>query len=474
MVKVLFVIPKQSEEYPEYPHTGVGYLSEYLIKNKIENRIIDMRLGCSLSKLLEKINQFLPDFIAITMVTANRNRGYDLANLLKKEAKARIIIGGPHVSMIKSKVLEECKADFAIKCEGEEALLELVRGIKPKKIKNLIYRKNNKIIENPARKFIKNLDKIPWPRYETAELEKYGGRGRSIVTSRGCPYSCIYCSAHFGSGKLFRARSPENIMEEIKYWVGQGIRYFHIVDDNFTFDKKRTIEICNLIIKNKIKATFACDGIRADKVDYEVLKKMRRAGFKYLSFGVESGNNRILGILKKGERIEQIEKAIKDSIRLGFEVYLFFLVGSPGETVKDVQDSINIALKYDVAGANFYNLVPFPGTELYNYVEKNKLFIIPPEEYLKNAPYYSDEPVFSTPEFPRKDRIKMLRKTEQIRHTIRNRVLRKRLSKLGLIGKIAYPFLKYDFIKEVLIGRFLVKIPFVRNLVKEKTEQVFI
>jgi len=454
MVEVLFIIPKQSEDYPEYPHTGIGYLSEYLSLEKIKSKVIDMRLGHTDSEVLNSIGKINPQLIAVSMVTANRDRAYNLINSIKDRFKeARVVVGGPHISMMKSLALKECKADFAIKGEGEEALLELAKGKKLEKIANLIFRKDANIIENPPRCFIKELDKIPWPKYQAFELDKYSGGGRSIVTSRGCPYSCIYCSAHLGSGKLFRARSPENIIQEIKYWNSKGIKYFHIVDDNFTFDKKRALEICDLIIKNKIKATFACDGIRADKVDFQVLRKMREAGFKYLSFGVEAGNNKVLSRIKKSETIEQIEKAIKDSISLGFEVYLFFLVGSPSETKEDVQDSINLALRYNIAGANFYNLVPFPGTELYDYVFKNKLFIIKPEQYLKDAPYYSDTPVFFTPEFSRKDRINMLKKTKQVRHKIRNRVLKKRLKKLGLLGKLAYPFLKYEFIKEILIGR---------------------
>jgi len=338
----------------------------------------------------------------------------------------------------------------------------------------LIYRDENNIIENPDRPWLTNLDKIHWPKHEKAQLKGYKGGGISIVTSRGCPYQCIYCSAKLVAGQCFRARSPKNILEELKYWIKKGQKYFHIVDDNFTLNKERVIQLCDLIPKNKIKATFACDGVRADRVDYETLEKMKQAGFKYLSFGVEGGNNKILKTIKKGETIEQIDKAIKDSIKLGFEVYLFFLVGSPTETVKDVEDSIKLALKYLISGANFYNLVPFPGTELYDYVEKNNLFIIQPKQYLKDAPYYSNIPVFETPEFPKNERIRMLKRTKKIRQQIRRKVLKRRLNKLGFIGKLSHPLLKYDFIKDTIIGKFLVKIPIIRNIVKKKTEQAFV
>ncbi len=476
MKKILFIVPQQSDEYPEYPHTGIGYLSEFLTKNKIDNKIIDMRLGYTIKDALNLLKKYKPDFVGITLITAKRDKGYELINSVANECsktKCKVVIGGPHVSMISSKVLEECRADFAVKGEGEETLLELLRGKNTKKIDGLIFRNQGKIIENKDRKWLINLDKLPWPKHEKAELKKYKGGGVSIVTSRGCPYQCIYCSAKLVAGQCFRVRSPENILEELEYWNQNKINYFHIVDDNFTLNKERVVELCNLILKNKITSTFACDGVRADRVDYETLKKMKQAGFKYLSFGVEGGNNKVLQAIKKGETIEQIKKAIEDSIKLGFEVYLFFLVGSPTETQKDVEDSIALALKYSIAGVNFYNLVPFPGTELYDYVEKNNLFLIKPEQYLKDAPYYSNTPVFETPEFPKKQRIRMLKKTKEIRQKIKRRVLKQRLEKLGLLGKISYPLLRFEFVKDVLVGKFLVKIPLLRKFIKRKTIEAF-
>ena len=473
MKKILFVVPPQSKEYPEYPHTGIGYLSEYLTKREVQNKVIDMRLGHHIDYVSEEAEKFKPDFIGVTMVTAGRNEGYKVINLLKSKGYS-IVIGGPHISMLKSKVLEECNADFAIKCEGEKPLFELISGKKLEDIKNLIYRKGGKIIENPDRPFIQNLNALPWPKHEMTELQKYRGGGVSIVTSRGCPYRCVYCSASLGMGKGYRARSPKNVIAEIKYWNDKGSKYFHIVDDNFTLDKARVIKLCDFIQKNNIKATFACDGVRADRVDYEVLKRMKESGFKYLSFGVEGGNNKVLKAIKKGETIEQIEKAIKDSIELGFQVYLFFLVGSPKETVKDVEDSIKLALKYPIAGANFYNLVPFPGTELFDYVKKKGNFLIKPEVYLRDAPYYGDSPIFETKEFSKEERRNALIRTRKIRTIIRRKILKKRLERFGLLGSFAYIFLKYDFIKEIIVERFLVNIPLIRKIIKKKTEEAFI
>lgn len=157
-----------------------------------------------------------------------------------------------------------------------------------------------------------------------------------ILSSRGCPFSCIFCPVSLAIGKRLRVRSAGNVVDEVDYWfkIKKGYRRFSILDDNFTFYKERTIAICDEIKKRGLKnIILRCgNGIRADKVDREVLEKMKEAGFTYVSYGVESGSERVLKILKKGETIEQIENAIKTSTELGFDVTLFFVIGAPYET----------------------------------------------------------------------------------------------------------------------------------------------
>jgi radical SAM superfamily enzyme YgiQ (UPF0313 family) len=308
---------------PEEPHPGIGYLSEFLTSNGIENYVIDMRLGYTLKKLMKKIKEINPDLIGITLMTLRHDIAIKIIEKIKSNFNCKIVVGGPHVSLFRKKVLEECKADFAIKHEGEYTLLELCQGKNLKNIKGLIYRNGNKIIENPDRPFIENLDTLPFPKYRKFELEKYPDiftfkknimikKSIPIITSRGCPFNCIYCPVKTVMGNKWRVRSAENVAEELKYWYKMGYRIFEFWDDNFTLDKKRVYKICDLIKKNNLVnlQLSISNGIRADTVDKRLLKRMKEVGFNHIAFGVEAGNNKILKIIRKGETIETIEIAI--------------------------------------------------------------------------------------------------------------------------------------------------------------------
>jgi radical SAM superfamily enzyme YgiQ (UPF0313 family) len=168
------------------------------------------------------------------------------------------------------------------------------------------------------------------------------------------------------------------------------------------------------------------NGIRADTVDYKLLKLMKEVGFKSIGIGVESGNNLILKNLKKGETIQQIEQTIKDAIDLGYDITLYFLIGSPGETLNEVKESINLALKYPVQKVAFYNIIPFPGSELYEWAEKNKIFIKKYPQYMnEEEEHWSNNPVYSTKEFPLKDRKKAYKLTREVMKEIEKRNYKK-------------------------------------------------
>jgi radical SAM superfamily enzyme YgiQ (UPF0313 family) len=344
----------------------------------------------------------------------------------------------------------------------------------PVKIKNLIYRKKGKIIENACREPI-DLEKLPFPKYEKFEMEKYRSNAIPIVSSRGCPYQCIYCPIKITMGRKFRFRSPESIIKEIKYWYKKGYRQFRIQDDNFTLLKERVHRFCDMIEKSGMdNLLFSCDnGVRADKVDEELLKKMKKVGFKYISFGVEAGTDRVLKAIKKGENIGVIDKAIKTACNLGFEVTLFFLVGSPTETSDDVTESIKIALKYDIKDVRFYNIIPFPRTELYDWIQENNYFLESPEVYLNNISHWDNKPIFKTPELDEKQRKELLKRTKQIRSTIRRRWFRKRLWNMGVTGKIMSPILQFEFIRDPLMNSKFIQRGPLKSFVRRFTERTF-
>jgi radical SAM superfamily enzyme YgiQ (UPF0313 family) len=257
-------------------------------------------------------------------------------------------------------------------------------------------------------------------------------------------------------GREYRIRSAENVVEEVRYWYDRGYHEFDFQDDNFTLKKDRVYQICDLIEKNNLKEIqIMCgNGVRADLVDRDLLKRMYEVGFNNITIGVEAGNNKILKRIKKGEDIETIEYAIRIACELGYDVTLAFMVGHPEETLEDVEDSIQLALKYPVALANFFNIVPFPKTELYDWIEKNNYFIRKPEEYLNADPHYDNEPVFATPEFSLTERRKALIRTKKIVRLTKRRDMECKLRryKLGRYwGKLLATFVYSKLISQTLL-----------------------
>ncbi len=433
--RILFCIPPQKEFKPIRPHSGIGYLSAFLSENNIENDVIDMTRGYSLEHLQRKIRSFKPDIVGFSLVTQGYPDAYNLIAKVREE-NIPVVVGGPHASVFRVKVLEDSRADFVVKLEGEHTLLELMNGRELSQIKGLIYREGESIIENDDRPFIQDLDSLPIPTFDKFEINKYPEKSIPIITSRGCPYSCIYCPVSLSIGRQLRMRSPENILEEMKYWYERGYRRFVFHDDNFTFDKERVIRLCDLIVKEGFgDLILDCpNGIRADKVDEELLTHMKDAGFSLIAFGVEAANNKVLKRLRKAEPIEVIEQSIALACDMGFNVTLFFLLGSPEEEEADVEESFRLALKYPVNEVCFYNIIPYPGTELYDWLEQNDYFIKDQNEYLKSESAHYVDPVFITPQLSRELRWQLLMRGKKISREVRRKSIKRRLQGSGVPG----------------------------------------
>ena len=189
-------------------------------------------------------------------------------------------------------------------------------------IKGILYRDREEVRFSGEREFIANLDEFPFPTYEGFKLEKYG-TSMVLNSSRGCPYKCIFCGAPRILGKKWRNRSAQGMVEELEYWYKRGYRNFCFSDSNFVIEKMRVIEFCDEVIRRNLNVRVTADGLRADHVNRFILEKMRKAGFAAVVFGVESGSNKVLHNLKKGETREQIESAIATATDLGFHVTLF-------------------------------------------------------------------------------------------------------------------------------------------------------
>ncbi|MBA4416365.1 MAG: hypothetical protein C0392_00415 [Syntrophus sp. (in: bacteria)] len=421
--RILFIYP----DYPNnhyggknpHPPIGIGYIAELLKKNNIETTLVDMGLQLPSKHLQERIEEFKPDLVAISLMTFRYKHHYALLKDIKSQIDVPIVVGGPHVTALRAKALEQCKnIDFGIFLEGEYTMLELCQGEYLEKIKGLIYRENGVIISNGARILIKELDTLPFPKYQNIDLSRYQDV-RYICSSRGCPYNCAFCQSKSMLGKKYRVRSAQNIFDEIIFWYNNGYRDFNFVDDNFTMDRKRVYTLCNLIKQsNMMDLDLSASGVRADQISEDLLKEMKESGFTHLCFGVESASDNVLKALNKKETIGTIEQSVELANRLGFFVRLYFVVGSPYETFEDVKKSIEFAEKYSTGGCNFGSLMPLPDTGLMEWVQENGTLLMEPDYYLNEFAEFERIPYFDGPGMTIEEKMAALEMTEKVRNRL--------------------------------------------------------
>ena len=440
-VEVMLLVPPSGDA--SYPYPGLGYIAHSLYRHGVTYFVVDMRLGYSSDDVVALINRYRPTTIGVTMMSRRYKYTYALLHKLKSTfPNIRLVVGGPHISVFREQALKECDAiDYGVVLEGENAILDIISGKLLENTQGILWRNGSEIEFGGERNFITDLDSVGYPEYKGFELNRYREKVSCLVTSRGCPYECIYCPVASAVGRQFRWRTAESVVEEIEYWVREGMLDFYIRDDNFTLRKDRVYAICSLLrergLEKKIRLSIP-GGIRADRVDYEMLREMRSSGFVGLCFGVESGSDQILKNLRKREEVVTIERAIQDACELGFNVGLFFLIGSPGETPEEVEASFQLAKKYPIDHVQFNNLVPYPGTPLFEWIQANARFLRKPDEYLNSNKRYDVDPIFETDDFTEQQRRQALKRGQQISIVVHRNLLRKRLTlSYGKIGAIA-------------------------------------
>lgn len=436
---------------------GLGYIAESLNRAGIKYDYFDISFG-NVRRLLDKIGEFQPDLIGIRMMSFLYKRNYDIIKRIKSRYKdIKVVIGGPHISTMRGRVLEECEAiDFGVVLEGEETIIELCSGNDSDEIKGLVHRENGTVKYAGDREFIRKLDEVPYPTYKGFPLNRYLGSENTpipIITSRGCPYKCTYCPVSLAIGSKFRTRGASNVVDELEYWYAKGRFVFSVLDDNFTLVSKRVYEICDEIERRGLKGLrMTCgNGVRADRVDRPLLQRMKEVGFAHLGFGVEAANGNVLHTLKKGEDIADIETAVRLACELGFSVELFFMVGSPTETWENIEESVRLALRYPVTSVKFFNIVPYPRTELYDWVEGNNYLVSRPEEYLNRSSIHDEKPLFFTPELSISDRVKALHYTRGVSKLIRKREYRKKFARCGAFADVLSRWAVSDFVENRLL-----------------------
>lgn len=366
------------------PPLGLGYLTSYLESKGHSVKVIDgLNLGWSNERIAASCSDV--DIVGVSILSAYLSEAIDLTRILKSKGKT-VVIGGQHVTALPYSSLKETGADYAVCGEGEITFVSLLEAILNNKRTEAIPGVVAADTETPLikRGFIDDLDSLPFPDWSKIDPRTYrraphGGLIKNfpvapITTSRGCPYECSFCASPKLWERKIRFRSPQNTVEEISYLVKNfGVREIHFEDDNLTLKKEHIASICELILERQIKISWATpNGVRADTIDSDILKLMRRSGCYYIVFGIESANEQILDNVKKKIRLESIERAITLAKKEGIMTQGFFIFGLPGETVETMRETINFAKKSGLDRAQFLLLDVLPGSDLWEKLNSSR------------------------------------------------------------------------------------------------------
>jgi len=369
------------------PPMGLAYLAAVLETHGYQPKIIDANaLDLDYSALRKELEKESPDIVGVTAITPMIYEAVATIEAAKKSCpNAVTILGGPHATFCSNETLESCnELDVICLGEGEETLIEIVRavekGVNLRDVRGIVYRKNGHIFKTESRPLIKDLDSLPFPARHMLPMSRYTVFGKSypminIVSTRGCPFSCTFCSSSRIFGRCYRARTPQNVVDEIEQVTQKyKVNSFEFSDDTFTLDRGRVEKICEEIIRQSLDISWACSS-RADLMTRDLLFKMKKAGCHLIFYGIESGSERILKLMNKGETHAQMIKAVKITKEAGIETLGSFILGYPEETRSELLQTIAFAKKLGVDFAEFSIATPYPGTELYEITAKRNLLL---------------------------------------------------------------------------------------------------
>jgi anaerobic magnesium-protoporphyrin IX monomethyl ester cyclase len=336
------------------------------------------------SALKNIIYDFSPYIIIWSSGTPSIQSDLELSSFIKAlNSSIKTATFGTHVTVLAQDCLQEHPdLDFIIRNEPEYTIRELVFALEKNRgyrtINGLSYRdSDNHISHNPDRAFIENLNELPMPAWHLVNLDCYrmplkGHRFIIVSPLRGCPYECTFCTTQTYYGNKVRKRSPERVVQEIEYNIeNYNIKNFFFWADTFTLDKKYVKNLCRLIMDKELNISWVCNS-RVDTVDEEMLKHMADAGCWMISYGIESGCQKVLDICKKKITVEQTIRAVELTEKVGIKTVGHFIIGLPGETIETAQETINFAHSLPLDFAQFYSAVPFPGSKLYEMAKQNQ------------------------------------------------------------------------------------------------------
>jgi anaerobic magnesium-protoporphyrin IX monomethyl ester cyclase len=385
------------------PHLGLAYLAAVSDACGHEVRVFDMDV--EEVALADFVKEYQPEIVGITSNTPQVKQGWFAARTIKAVLDVPIVQGGPHVSALPEEAASRPEVDIVVRGEGEAAWMEICQTVERARkgskfqssdlldpankildsVLGITYQTpEGKIRHTPERPAIADLDTLPFPAYHFFKMERYTslqpamdaveqGKSFSLMTSRGCPYRCTFCSQSVMAEK-WRARSAENVIKEWRHLVEDlGAQEIGVLDDSANIHRPRLREICALLIKEKLNTVpwIPINGIRANLADADVLRDMKAAGCKRVAFGVETGDEAILESIDKRVTHDQIRAAFKNAKKAGLETVGFFIIGLPGDTEATMEKTIRFACELDPLVANFSMMTPYPGTKVWELIHRN-------------------------------------------------------------------------------------------------------
>ena len=372
------------------PPLGLAYIAANLENEGFEVQILDnYMLNKPITDVKSEIKKFAPEIVGIGCSSNTYQRCVETAKAVKEVLpSSKVVVGGPHPSFMPESMLQHSEIDYVVIGEGENAMLQLTLNIKKgagdsafAAIPGLAYNQKGKIVKN-APCFIKDLDKLPFPARHLLPMDLYDHQipyldvdpVTTITVIRGCPYRCNWCNVKGLWGTTCRAFSPSRVVAEIEQIIKDyGIKGLYFIGDNFTINKKRTIQLCNSIKKSQIDIEWACD-TGVDQISRDLLKAMKSAGCKTIWFGVESGSPAILKKINRGITTRQVEHTIELCKEEGVQTAISFMLGIPGETAKDMKATYEFATKIDPDWCHFNIFIAYPGCDVYDEIIRDGLY----------------------------------------------------------------------------------------------------
>lgn len=404
MVRAYKPAPKSSAEIP----IGILYLISSLresFPHLFNFTVIDMPLySMNVETATNSIIEADADIVGISAFTYENNTVRQLVKRIKAHNRnIHVIIGGPYASASTELALKENPdADYIYIGEAEDRFPKLVRamlsGGSVDNIDGIAYLKDGKPVIQQAKGFIEDLDALTFPAWDIIDIDSYNNsplrptnhfrkqkRAVPVFSSRGCPYRCAYCHNIFG--KKMRVRSTKNFFDEIMHlYENYGVREIHILDDAFNLAKERMREICDLIIKNRLNISLGfASGLRGDQLTFEDIDLLKEAGTYFIRYAVETASPRLQKKIHKFVDLNKLSKIIDYTAKKGIFTQGLFMLGFPSETLEEINDTVNFALRSNFHSMSAFQVVPFPGTDLYDMAKKE----LPSYEYNDSYLFFS-------------------------------------------------------------------------------------